>query len=123
MQSECIAVGTVASKATASLLALLQAKRLHRCGGLLQAKGLHRCWHGCKPSDCIAVGIIAIISSSSLLPLFYCPALALPLASQSSLLLPLPLGFGIQAALDELLLEPLPYEEDAAYFGLAAFWA
>ena len=44
-QRDCMAVGTVASTATAWLLARLQAQRVHGC------------WQGCKHSDCIAVGI------------------------------------------------------------------
>ena len=84
-QKDCIAVGTAASTATASPCALLQAYRRHRCCLLpfLFHLGNH---------------IIASI------------AFALPLASQSSLLEPLPFGFGIQTAPDELLLEswPLP---------------
>ena len=53
-QRDCIAVGTVASKANASLW------------GLLQAKALHGCWQCFKHSECMAVGKVASTASASL---------------------------------------------------------
>ena len=74
-QRDCMAVGTVASTATAWLLARLQAQRVHGC------------WQGCKHSDCIVVGIIHYLFARGRTPtagVCFLPAVTSGLAARST---------------------------------------